>query len=80
MEGDIGFAYGIGGKVKSIESRVKITVKEGHEKYDFSIPVKVILDNYDFPILLGRAGFFDRFVITFDQENEKISLKRRTER
>ena len=80
LEGNVGFAYGIGGKVKSIESKVKIMVKKGHERYDFSIPVKVILDDYDFPILLGREGFFDRFVITFDQENEKISLKRRTER
>lgn len=80
LEGEITFAYGIGGKVKSVESTVKILIQKGHEKYSFSIPVKVILDDYDFPILLGRAGFFDKFVITFDQENERISLKRRTEK
>ena len=80
LEGDIGLAYGIGGKVKSIESSVKILVQKGHERYSFDMPVKVIIDDYDFPILLGRAGFFNRFVITFDQENERILLKRRTEK
>lgn len=29
-----------------------------------------------YPVLLGRAGFFDKFVICFDQAREKISLKR----
>ena len=69
-------AYGIGGKVDSVETRMNITVEKGHEHYTFQIPVKVILGNYDFPILLGRAGFFDNFVISFDQSQEKVSLKR----
>ena len=80
LEGEISFAYGIGGKVKSIESSMKILIQKGHERYSFNIPVKIILDDYDFPILLGRAGFFDKFVITFDQENERVLLKRRTEK
>jgi hypothetical protein len=69
-------AYGIGGKVDSIETKMSISIEKGHEHYTFEIPVKVILGNYDFPILLGRAGFFDKFVILFDQSQEKISLKR----
>ncbi len=69
-------AYGIGGKVDTIETKTKITVEKGHEKYSFFIPVKVILGDYDFPILLGRAGFFDEFIISFDQHKEKISLKK----
>lgn len=69
-------AYGIGGRVDSIETRVNITIEKGHEHYTFQIPVKVILGDYDFPILLGRAGFFDKFVISFDQNQEKVSLKR----
>lgn len=80
IEGEVTFAYGIGGKVKSVESIVKLLVQKGHERYSFSIPIKIILDDYDFPILLGRAGFFDKFVITFDQENERVLLKRRTEK
>jgi hypothetical protein len=55
-----------------------VTVEKGHEHYTFEIPVKVILGYYDFPVLLGRAGFFDKFVISFDQVKEKVSLKRVT--
>ena len=73
-------AYGIGGRVKSVESSVKVIVQKRHERYSFNLPVKVVLDEYDFPILLGRLGFFDKFVITFDQENERVLLKKRTEK
>lgn len=69
-------AYGIGGKVNSIETKMNIVVEKGHEHYLFEIPVKAILDDYDFPILLGRAGFFNKFKITFDESKEKILLKR----
>lgn len=69
-------AYGIGGKLDSIESGVSISVEKGHEHYTFQIPVKVILGDYDFPILLGREGFFDKFIISFDQTQEKVLLKR----
>lgn len=71
------FAYGIGGKVRSVEEKVGVLISKGHENYRFSMPVKVILDNYDFPILLGRSGFFDNFVITFDQKEEKVMLKKK---
>ena len=69
-------AYGIGGTVESISSKMSVLVEKGHEKYAFQIPVKVILGKFDFPVLLGRAGFFDKFVISFDQGNERVSLKR----
>ncbi len=69
-------AYGIGGKVESIETKVNITIEKGHERYNFRIPIKIILGRYDFPIILGREGFFDKFVISFNQTEEKISLKR----
>lgn len=76
LKGEKTPAYGLGGKVDSIETRISITVEKGHEHYSFQIPVKVILGNYDFPILLGRAGFFDKFIISFDQNQEKLSLKK----
>lgn len=76
LKGEKTPAYGLGGKVDSIETRISITVEKGHEHYTFQIPVKVILGNYDFPILLGRAGFFDKFIISFDQNQEKLSLKK----
>jgi hypothetical protein len=69
-------AFGIGGKVDTVETEVRITVAKGHEKYSFWIPVKVIMGSYDLPILLGRAGFFEHFVISFNEKRQTISLKR----
>lgn len=73
-------AYGIGGRVDSVETKMRMTVEKGHERYSFQIPVKVILGKYDFPVLLGRAGFFDEFIISFDQTQEKVALKKITKR
>ncbi len=67
---------GIGGRVASKESRMRVSLGQGHERYNFEVPVKVILDSYEFPILLGRKGFFDKFLITFDERNERVKLKR----
>jgi hypothetical protein len=70
------FAFGIGGRVESIESKIDFVIEKGHEHYSLSIPVKVILGKYDFPILLGREGFFDEFVISFNQKHQKVLLKK----
>jgi len=69
-------AYGIGGKVDSIETTININIEKGHESHNITLPVKVIIGNYDFPVLLGRDGFFDEFLITFNQKNKKIILKK----
>ncbi|MFA5174514.1 MAG: hypothetical protein WC438_05015 [Candidatus Pacearchaeota archaeon] len=76
LDGEINPAFGIGGRVDSLESKMSIIIEKGHEHYPLEIPVKVILGNYDFPILLGRAGFFDEFVISFHQKEERLSLKK----
>jgi hypothetical protein len=76
LSGKITPAYGIGGKVDSVESRMNIVIEKGHEKYNIQIIVKVILGDYEFPVLLGREGFFDEFVVSFDQSKEKILLKK----
>lgn len=68
-------AFGIGGKVDSVESSMRLSLGKEHEQYTFQIPVKVILGDYDFPVLLGRSGFFDKFIISFDENKEKVSLK-----
>ncbi len=67
---------GIGGSVKSIPSKMRIKLGNAHENYSFMIPVKVILDKYEFPVLLGREGFFDEFIVTFDENKQKVQLKR----
>ena len=76
LDGKIEPAYGIGGKVDSVETKVNVIVEKGHEHYEFQIQVKVILGDYDFPILLGRKGFFNKFIIFFDENQERVSLKR----
>lgn len=76
LKGKKEIAYGIGGTVESIDSKISVTIEKDHEKYDFLIPIKIILGKHDFPILLGRAGFFDEFIISFDQSKQKISLKK----
>ena len=80
LSGTHSTAYGIGGKTDALDTTMGILVEKGHEKYTFRIPVKVIMDPYDFPILLGRAGFFDQFIISFNELQEKVSLKRFTGR
>lgn len=76
MDGEKDKCVGIGGSVDSIESKMKIRIGNSREHYSFTIPVKIILDNYQFPILLGRKGFFDKFSITFDENGQKVRLKR----
>jgi hypothetical protein len=70
-------AKGIGGAVPAVQTTISLEIGRPHEIHQFNIPVKVILSEIEeeIPVLLGRAGFFDKFVITFDQKNEKIILK-----
>lgn len=70
-------ARGIGGKVPAIQTNINIEIGKPHEMYNFNIPVKVILSEIDeeIPILLGRIGFFDKFIITFNQKEERVILK-----
>src|SRR4030042_5316427 len=68
---------GIGGEVDAVETKTWISLGKDREKYNFLIPVKVLLTKDDFGIILERAGFFDKFLITFDESNEKVVLKRR---
>ena len=75
LNGKKTLAYGIGGQVESVETKVSMTVQKGHENYVFQIPIKIILGDYDFPVLLGRLGFFDKFIILFNQSKEKVYLK-----
>jgi len=69
---------GIGGRAKSVECHMTVIVedKKGRESYTLNMPVNVMLDEKEMPILLGRRGFFEQFVITFDEVNQRILLKR----
>lgn len=71
LSGEITLTFGIGGKVDAVESKMRVIIEKGHEHYSLEIPAKIILGDYDFPILLGREGFFDEFVISFHQKKTK---------
>ncbi|RME78208.1 hypothetical protein D6774_01875 [Candidatus Woesearchaeota archaeon] len=67
---------GINGDVEAIPSKMRVKFEKGDEKYQFIVPVNVIKTDYEFGILIGRAGIFNRFSITFDEAKWKIRLKR----
>ena len=71
-------ARGIGGKVPAVQTDMNLEIGKPHERYTLNIPVKVILSEKDeeIPIILGRAGFFDKFIITLNQKEEKVILKK----
>ena len=76
MDGERDIAFGIGGEVKSINSSVSFLIEQNHERYFLTIPIKIILDDFSFPFLLGRRGFFNQFKIIFDENKQKVSLKK----
>lgn len=79
LNGEKEKTFGIGGEVSTVGSLMNIELERAHEKYSFKIPVKVILEGPDFPPLVGRAVFFDKFDITFRQHDKKVDLKPRAQ-
>lgn len=76
IKGEQDISFGIGGKVKSVNSTISFLITQVHERYQLTIPIKIILDDFSFPLLLGRKGFFTEFIITFDENKERVSLKK----
>ena len=46
-------AMGIGGKVEAINTFGTLIVQKGHERYSFTLPLKVIITDDPIPVLLG---------------------------
>lgn len=67
-------SYGIGGFVDSVQTKIKVKIFDEIENHEFEIPIKIVLNNNKFPILLGRKGFFDKFLICFNESQEQVSL------
>ncbi|MCX6767245.1 MAG: retropepsin-like aspartic protease [Candidatus Micrarchaeota archaeon] len=69
---------GIGGSSKARKGRVAIEIKgKGeHQAFRLDVPCMILKKHAEnFPILLGRAGFFDEFEVTFKEKDKSISLK-----
>lgn len=76
MHGDVEMVYGLGSVLGAKFSKMTLLIERRHEKYSFQIPVQIVLGDHEFPVLLGREGFFDKFRIEFYQSEERIILKR----
>ena len=68
-------SFGFGGKIICIQSKVSLLLSQGHEKVHLEIPILVSPDD-NCPPILGRAGFFDVFRVTFDSKNHHLTLKK----
>mgnify|MGYP001573694077 FL=1 len=73
-DGQMARSYGVGGLVTSVDASMDVHVSIGNYSRNIHIPVKVILGEHSFPVLLGREGFFDAFRVLFDQVNRRIEL------
>ncbi len=65
-----------GSPVNSKEGKIKVIFGKGREIYHFEIPILVPIDNINVPIIIGRAGFFEQFRITFLEAERRIDFKK----
>ncbi len=81
---EIGIEYGdyneisglTGLPIKSREAKIKIIFGKGHEIYSFTIPALVPSIKQDIPLIIGRAGFFNHFKITFIESEKRLEFKK----
>ncbi len=68
--------FGItGGPVKTHEGKLRISFGKGHEVYSFEIPV-LVPEKENLSVIIGRAGFFSQFKITFIESERKMEFKK----
>lgn len=70
--------HGIGGKVIARQCRITVEIrgKGEHRAFKLDVPFMILgKQTENFPILLGRAGFFDYFEITFREKEKAVVLK-----
>lgn len=69
---------GISGNVKAIKTVMKMNISKGNENYTFPVEAYVpeVQNDDDFPVLIGRNGFFENFKIVFIEAEKKIHLKK----
>lgn len=65
---------GIGGKVKIKKGSVSFRIKNERGYHYITTSVEV-MDDDKIPMILGRKGFFDKFIVTLDEKHQKVILK-----
>ncbi len=69
--------YGHREKSESYESAVDLVFRTKRGMASISnVPVVVVPSDGDFEVILGVAGIFDHFSVTFDRSHNKITLRR----
>jgi hypothetical protein len=63
-------------KIKAKEGKLLVKFGKGREIYDFEIPILVPIDKENLSIIIGRAGFFNEFKISFSESERKIEFKK----
>lgn len=63
------------GPVMAKKLDVNVTIHLVHGKKTILSPFSVIMSDYEPPVILGRASFFENFYITFSEKEKKFSLK-----
>ncbi len=64
-----------GSPIKAKEGKVNVIFGKDREIYSFDIPV-LIPDKEGLAVIVGRAGFFQQFKITFDEYKERIEFRK----
>lgn len=65
---------GIGGKVEVKKGSISFRIKNKHEYHYITAPVE-IMDDDKIPMILGRKGFFDKFIVIVDEKHKTVKLK-----
>lgn len=63
------------GFVEARKINATIVVNLIREKRVIQAPFNVIMGDFEPPVILGRAGFFENFHVCFDERGRKFSLK-----
>ena len=70
---------GLGGKVEVGRGTISFRIKKEYGYHNITAPVEIV-DDDEIPPLLGRSGFFDKFLVTIDERDQWIILKEYTPR
>jgi len=67
-----------GGDFKAFKVKLNIIISKGHETYTIRNITACALAKEipDATVVIGRVPFFQYFLITFDEKNKRVSLKR----
>ena len=63
------------GFVQARRLQTEVSVNLPHGRKRMMLDFNVIMCDFEPPVILGRAGFFDQFVISFNEKEKKFTLK-----